>query len=632
MPSVEEEKPESIVLKKILVEKSLHVKEKVSPKEIVPAIEPLEYKISLETTGGMLNSETDEQDKVSLKYFILASEEEEREITPVVSGKTTLTGEKLEVEMDRIVYTKEELPLPDEEVKLISITAEHVDRDSGEEKEDEIKLVVHREDAIEKVLEKFSVLHEGKIPAHEKEEIESTYVPKSRKTYQPQDQKELVGKEKKSKKSLQPEKVHIKDKTPFVQDIIEAGIAETPQLRNENERGDFTPEKSEVPLGESMKGHDIKGKIQRMNQSGSTAPEIPVDKILNKEAKKMDDIQDGKKDENQDYTSAEVHSLDLSEEAQPELRKDVDLEHTVEDKEVPGEKPHTIFKPSVLKSEVVEMKAREKYSTEKQVPYDEGLGQLLTEKALLSDKKTGKKITPEKEEKTVFTTHLKKGKIGQSNAPEILPVEIEFDTVITGGMEGEVSMGEHGKGVISESIKKVAIQPPQSQDEKQIQEVHTIQDEHKETVDHKSRKDEIEEKQSTVGISDEKTSPEHSTGKSTSGTIKKEKGKLIDKLSSSKGILANGEDTYSSSVGKVITSKKAEGEKEYQKSEPAHLTEQATRLSSENKNLDALGESCEVLDVPAKSQAKRGEEDCCQILPRSACTICFRRVPPAIVF
>ncbi|XP_077641227.1 uncharacterized protein LOC144246701 [Lonchura striata] len=608
MPSVEEEKPESIVLKKISVEKSLHVKEKVSPKETVPAIQPYEYKISLETAGAILNSETDEQEKVSLKYFVLASEEEELEMTPVVSGKTTLTGEKLKVEMDYITYTKEELPLPDEEVKLISITSEHVERDSGEQKEDEIKLLVHREDTIEKGSEKFSVLHEGKIPDHGKEEIESTCIPKPRKPDQPKDLKGLTGKEKKSKKSLQPEKFHIKDKTSFVQDIIEADIAETPQLSDEKERGGFTPEKYEVPLEESMKGHGIQSKIQRLKKSGSTVPEIPIGKIHNKEAKKIEDIQDDETGKNLDFTSPEIHSLDLSEEAQPGLRKDVNLEYPIEDEEVPGEKPHTIFKPSVLKSEVVEMKAREKYSTEKEAHYEEGLGQLLTKKALLSDKKAGKKILPEKEEKTVFSSDLKKGKIRQSNAPESLPVEKEFDTVITGGMESEVPTGEHEKGIIPESVKKVAIQPPQSQDEKQIQEVHTIQDEHKETLADKSRKVKIEEKQSTEGISDEKTSPEHGIGKSTSGTMKKEKGKLIDKVSSSKGILEI-EDTYSSSIGKVITSKKAEGEKEYQKSEPAHLTEQASRILSENKNLDAPGESHEVLDVPAKSHAKRGEED-----------------------
>ncbi|XP_074404519.1 uncharacterized protein LOC141730449 [Zonotrichia albicollis] len=609
MPPVEEEKPESIVLKKISAEKSLHVKGKVSPKETVPAIEPLEYKISVETAGEILNSETEEQEKVSLKYFVLASEEEEPGMTPVVSGKTALTGEKLKVEMDHhITYSKGELPLPDEEVKLISITSEQVERDSGEEKEDEIKLLVQKEDAIEKVSEKLSVLHEGEIPSHEKEEIESTCVPKPRKPDQPRDQKGLLGKEKKTKKGLQPEKFHIKDKTSFVQDIIEADIAETSQLRNENERGGFTQEKDEIPLSESMKGHGIQGNIQRLKQSGSTVPGIAIDRSLNKEAKKIEDIQGDEKDMNLDFTSAEVHSLDLSEETQPELRKDVDLEHPTEDEEVPGEKHHTVFKPSVVKSEEIEIKVREKCSTEKEPHYEESLGQLLTEKALLSDKKTGKKILPEKEEKTIFSTHLK-GEIRLSNTPESLPVEKEFDTVITGGMESEVSTGEHQKGIICESVKKVAIQPPQSQDEKQIQEVHTIPDEHKETLANKSRKGKIEEKQSTEGISDEKASPEHGIGKSTSGTMKKEKGKLIDKVSSSKGILANGEDTHSSSIGKAITSKKAEGEKEYQKSEPAHLTEQATRLESENKNLDAPGESHEALEVPAKSRAKRGEED-----------------------
>lgn len=610
MPSVEEEKPESIVLKKILVEKSLHVKEKVSPKETVPAIEPLEYKISLETADRILDSERDEQEKVSLKYFILASEEKEPEMTPVVSRKTTLTGEKLEVEMDHITYTKDELPLLGEEEKLISIASEHAERDSGEEKEGEIKLIVHREDAIEKISEKFSVLHEGKIPGHVKEEeIESTCGPKPRKPYQPKDQKGLLGKEKKSKISLQPEKFHVKDKTSFLQDIVEAGIAETPQLRNENERGGFTPEKSDVSLGKSVKEHGIQSQIQRMKQSGSTVAEIPIDEFLNKEAKKMEDIQDDEKYKNLGFTSAEVDSLDLSEEAEPGLRKDVDLEHPTEDEEVPREKPDTIFKMSLLKSEIEETKAREKYSAEKEVHYEEGLRQSLTEKALLSDKKTGKKVIPEKEEKAIFSTHLRKGKIRQSDAPEILPVEKQLDTVMTEGLESEISVVEHEKGVISESIKKAAIQPPQSQDEKQFQEVHTIQDEHKETLAHESRKDRIEKKQSTEGIADEKASPEHGLGKSTSGTTKKGKGKLSDESSSSKGILANGEDNYSSSIGKIITSKKAEGEKECQKSEPAHLTEQATRLSSENKNLDASGESCEVLDVPAKSRAKRGEED-----------------------
>lgn len=661
MPPMEEEKPESIVLKKILVEKRLHVKERVSPKEAVldiQTVEPLEFKISLETADGILKPEGDEQEKVALKYFILAPEEEEPEMTPIISRKTTLTGEKIEVAIDHITYAKDEPPLPDEELKLISITSEHAERDSGEEKGGEIKLVVHREDVIEKVSDKFSALQEGKIPVPEKqEEIESIYVPKHilRESYEPKDQKRLLGKERKSKISLQPEEFPIKGKTSFVKDITDEGIAETPLLRREEERQVFTLEKSEVPLGESMKEHGIQNKTQWMKKSGTTVAEIPIDKILNKEANKMEIIQDDEKDENLDFTSAELHSLDLSEETEPALRKDVDLEHPTEDEEVPREKAYITFKPSVLKPQVVEGKAREKYSAEEgEVHYKEGSGKLLTEKALLSDKKTGKKIIPEKEEKTTFSTHLKKDKIRLSNAPAELPVEKEeFDTVFTGeGMEGEVSIGEHEKGVKdeivdrSESVKKVPFQPPGSQDKKQFQEVHTIQDECKETPALKSSKDKNEEKKSsltveevkisgkelpvTEGISDEKTSAKHGIGKSTSVPMKKEKGKLSDKISSGKGIPANGEVTYSSSIGK-ITPKKPEGEKEYRKSEPARLFEQASRLSSENRNLDAPGESCEVLEVPAKSHAKRGEEDCCQILPRSACTICFRRIPSAIV-
>ncbi|XP_009575190.1 PREDICTED: uncharacterized protein LOC104076136 [Fulmarus glacialis] len=655
MPPVEEEKLESIVLKKILVEKRLHEKERVSPKEPVldiQTVEPLEFKIPLETADGILKPVRDEQEKVALKYFVLAPEEEP-EMTPIVSRKTTLTGEKIEVAIDHITYAKDEQPLPDEELKLISIAPEHVERDSGEEKGDKVKLVVHREGAVEKVSDKFSILHEGKIPVHEKEEeIESTYVPKHipRDPYEPRDQKRLLRKERKSKMSLQPEEFPIKDKTSFVKDITEAGIAETLLLRSEEERGGFTLEKSEVPLGESMKEHGIQNKTQWMKKSGTTVADIATAKILNKEEKKIEITQDDEKDENLDFTLAELHSLDLSEETKPALRKDV------EDEEVPREKAYIIFKPSVLKPEVVERKAREKYSAEEgEVHYEESSGQLLTEKALLSDKKTGKKIIPEKEEKTTFSTQLKKDKVRQSNALEKLPVEkAEFDTVITGeGMEGEVSIGEHenrAKGEIvdrSESVKEVPIQPPGSQDKKQFQEVHTIQDECKETPALKSSKDKTEEKKSsltveevklsgkevpvTEGTSDEKTSAKYGIGKSTSVTMKKEKGKLSDKIPSSKGIPANGEVSYSSSIGKIITPKKAEGEKEYRKSEPAHMIEQASRLSTENRNLDALGESREVLDVPAKSHAKRGEEDCCQILLRSACTICFRRIPFAIV-
>ncbi|XP_010187026.1 PREDICTED: uncharacterized protein LOC104543988 [Mesitornis unicolor] len=662
MPPVEEEKPESIALKKILVEKCLHVKERVSPKETVldiQTVKPHEFKISLETADGILKPEGDKQEKVPLKYFILAPEEETPEMTSIVSRETTLRGEKIEVEIDNITYTKDEPPLHDEELKLISIAPEHAERGSGEEKGNEIKLVVHREGAVEKVSGKFDVFHEGKIPVHEKEkEIASNYMHKHipREPYEPQDQKRLLGKERKSKISLQTEEYPNKDKTSFAKDITEAGIAETPLLRSEEETRDFTVEKSEVPLGESMKEHGIQNKTQWMKKSDTTIAEIPINKILNKEAKKMDIIQDDEKDENLIFTSAELHSLDLSKETEPPLTKDFDREHPTEDEEVPREKDYINYEPSVFKAEVVEWKAGEKkFAEEGEAHYEESSGQLLTEKALLTDKKLGKNTIPEKGDKTTFSTHLKKDKIRQSNAPEKLPVEKEeFDIVITGkGMEDEVSIGEHEKEVKdqiadrSESVKKVLIQPPGTQDKKQFQEAHISQDEGKETAALKSSKDKTEENKLsfkmeevkllgkdfpvTEGTSDEKISAKHGIGKSTSVAMKKEKGKLSDKIPSSKGIPANGEVTYSSTIGKIITPKKAEREKEYQKSEPAHVAEQVSRLSSENKNLDAPGESHEVLDVPAKTHAKRGEEDRCQILPRSACTICFRRIPFAIV-
>lgn len=648
MPT-EEEKPETIVLKKILVEKRLHVKERVSPKESVleiQTVEPREFKISLETADGILKPEADKQEKVALKYFILTPEEEESEITPIVSRKTTFTGEKTEVAIDNI-YAKDETPLPNEELKLISVASEHMERDSGEEKGEKIKLVVHRECAIEKVSDKFSVLQEGKIPVHEKEEeIESTYVPKHmpRESHEPRDQKGLLVKDSNSKISLQPEEFPIQYKTSFVKDITEAGTAKTPLLISEEERGSFTLEKFEVPPGESMKEHGIQNKTQWMKKSGTVVAEMPVDKIFNKEEKKIEVIQANEKDGNLDFTSAELHYLDLSEVTEPAERKSIDREHPTEDEDISKGKAHTIFKPSVLKPERVERKARDKYSPEKEVHYEKSSGPLLTEKALVGDKKTGKKITPEKKEKTLFSTHFKKDKIIQSNAPEKLPVEKEeFGTVITG--EGsEASIGEHEKGVRdeifdrSESIKK--IQPPRNQADKQFQGVQIIEDGHKETPALKRSELKMEEKKSltmeevklsgeefpvTEGKSDAKTSAKHGTGIKTSVTMKKEKGKVSDKIPSSKGIPASGEVTYSSSIGK-ITSRKGEGDKEFQKSEPAHMNEQAIRLLSENRNLDASGKPHEVLDVPAKSHAKRGEEDLCQILPQSACSICFRRI------
>lgn len=656
MPPVKEEKPESIVLKKILVEKHLHVKERVSPEETVldiQVVEPLKFKFSLEKADGILKPEGDkqekgeEQEKVALEGEL---EEEKSEMTPTVSRKSTLTGEKTEVAIDHVTYAKDKPPLTDEELKFSTGASEHAGRDSGEEEEDDIKLIVHREGAVEKVSDELSVLQrkKRKVPVQEKEEeIVSTYIRK-RTPRQPYEPRDSLGKERKSKVSLQAEEFPIKDKISFIKDIAEAGRAETPLLKTE-ERGGFTLEKSEVPLGESMKEYGIQSNAQWMKKSDTTT-EIPIDKILNKEAKKMEVIQDG--DENIGFTSAELHSLVLYEETEPALRKDVDLEHPTEDKEVPREVVYIGLKPSVLKPEVVESKA--KYSAEEgDLNYEKGSGQLLAEKALLVDKKTGKKIIPEKGEKTTFSTHLKKGNIRQSNAPEKLTVEKEeFDTVITGkGMEGDVSMGERENGVKgeivdrSESVKEIPIQPPGIQDKKQFQEVHTIQCEVKETLAPKSSKDKTEEKSLTVeemkllgkelgvtgSTSDEKTSAKHGTGKNTPVTMKKEKEKLSDKIPSSKRIPANGEVTYSSSTDKNLTPKKAEKGKEYQKSEHDHVIEQVSRLLSENRNLDAPGESREVLDVPAKSHAKRGEEDCYQILPQSTCTICFRRIPFAIV-
>lgn len=636
MPSVKEEKPESIVLKKSLVEKHLHVKERVSPEETVldiQIVEPLEFKFSLETADGILKPEGDEQEKVALEG---EPEEEESEMTPTVSRKSTLTGEKTEVAIDHITYAKDEPPLTDEELKFSTIASEHAERDSGEEKEDDIKLIVHREGAVERVSDKFSVLQRNKrkVPVHEKEEeIVSTYIRKHtpRQPYEPRDS---LGKERKSKVILQAEEFPIKDKNSFIKDIAEAGRADTPLLKIEEERGGFTVEKSEVALGESMKEHGIQSNTQWMKKSDTTTTEIPVGKILNKEAKKMEIIQDG--DENIGVASAELHSLVLYEETELALRKDIDLEHPTEDKEVPREKVYIGLKPSVLKPEVVESKA--KYSAEEEVHYEEGSGQVLAEKALLVDKKTGKKIIPEKGEKTTFSTHLKKGNIRQSNTPEKLTVEKEeFDTVITGkGMEGGVSMGEREKGVKgeivdgSESVKEVPTQPPGIQDKKQFQEVDTIQCEDKKTLAPKSSKDKTEEKSLAVeevklsgkelgvpgNTSDEKTSAKHGTGKGTSVTMKKEKEKLSDKIPSSRRIPVNGEVTYSSSTDKNLTPKKAERGKEYRKSEHDHVIEQVSSLLSENRNLDAPGESREVLDVPAKSHAKRGEEDCYQILPQ----------------
>lgn len=651
MSPVEEDKTESIVLKKISVEKHIHVKERVSPKETVldvQMVEPLELKISLETADGILNLERDDQ--VALKYFVLAPEGGEPEMTHTVSRKTpTPTGEKREVTIDHLIYEKDEPLLPDGELKLIYMSSEYEESDSREERGGGTTLAVHKERAIERVSDKSRVLQERKIPVHEKGEVtESIYVPKHilKEPYEPGDQKRLR-KGRKSKIRLQPEESPIKDETSFVKNITEAKITETPLIRSE-ESGGFTLEKSEVPLEESMKHSDIQKKTQQIKKYGTTVAEICIDKILSKEANKMETIQD---DEKMDLTSAELYSLELlNKTTEPALKKGVDLEYPTEEEEVPREKSYRIFEQSIPKPQIVEMKAGAKYSAQEgeptEVHYVEG-SEILTEKALLSDRKISKRITSENKDKTTFSTHLKE-KFRQSSAPEKLPVEKEeFDTVITGGgMEGEVSIGEHEKGVTdeiadrTESVKKAPIQPPKRQDKEQFHKVHTSPDESEEAPSLKGSKAKTEEKkdsltveevkisgrelQGTEPTSDEKTAAKNGIRKSTSLSKKKEKENLPDKISSSKGISASETITHSSSIGKIITPKNV-GKKEYWKSEPTHMNEQASSLLSEGRNLDAPGESHEFLDVPAKSHAKRGEEDCCQILPQSAHIICFKR-------
>lgn len=657
---MEEEKPESIKLKKILVEKHMNIKERVSPKDIVldtQTVKPLEFKISLETADGILKPEEDEQEKEVLKYFILAPDEEEPEMTSVVSRKPPIKGEKIDVAIDHILYEKDEpLLVHDEELKLNSMISEHMEKDSAEEKGDEITLVVCREGALEEVSDNFSVLHEGEIPVHEKEEeTESICVPKHipREPYELRDQKRLLGKERRSKIHLQNEE-YSKNKKSFEKDITGAEIAETPLLKSEKQTGGFTLEKSEVLFEESANEHGTGNKTQWMKKSGTTVAEISIDNTLIKEAKKMEVIQDYDKDENMDLISAVLHPTDLSEETEPPLTKDVDLVSPAED-EIPREKPYVTIKPSVLKSEVVEeKKAREKYpAKEGELHYKDSSEHVSTEKALINDKKTGKKIIPTKEEKTTFSTHLKNDNIQQSHTLEKLPVRKEIDTVITAeGKEGNFFTAEQENRVKDEKAEryesiKIPFQPPERQDKKQCQEVRTIQDEHKEFPAFKSSKDKTEEKKLpmtveemklsgkeqpvTESTSDEKSSAKRGTGKSTPITIEKANGKLSDKAPLSKGITGNEEVTYSSSIGKIITPKKSEGDKEQRKSEFAHMAEQVSRFSDENRNLDAPGEPREVRDVPAKPHAKRGEEDCRQILLRSACTICFRTTPFAIV-
>lgn len=660
MPPVEEDKTKSIVLKKISVEKHAHIKERVSPKETVldvHMVEPLELKTLLETADGILKSEGCEQEQVPLKHFMLPPEGEELEMTHLISRTPTPTGETREVAVGHIIYEKNEPLLVDEKLQLICLSSEHEETVSREGKRDEAKLAVNEEGDIERVSDKSRLLEEREIPAHEKGgENESTYVPSliPRGPFEPRDKKRFLRKERKPDISLQHEEPPIKDKISFVKSITEAEISDTPLLTSEEKRGEFTLEKSEVPPGESMKDRDMQKKAQQMKKSGPTIAEIPMYKILNKEAKKMEIIQDDEKDEKRDFISLDLHPLEFSDETtEPALKKDSDLEHPNEEKVVPRVKAHRDFEQCILNPRAVEIKTGEKYSAEEGEPIEvhceEGLETLLTEKALLSDKKPGRGIISEKKDKTIFSTHSKKDKFRQSNAPEELPIgKQEFDTMIIGeGMESEVSIGEHEKGVgdeianRSESAKKVLIQLPRIQDKKLFQKLHTTQDESEKAPDVKSSKIKTEEKEAPLtveevklsgrvlqeieGISDEKPAAENDIRKSTSVTKKKEKEMLPGKITSGKGIPASGEITYSSSIGKIITPKKVEGGKEYWKSEPAHVIEQASSLLSDDRNLDASGESHQVLDVPTKPHAKRGEEDYCQILPQSACTICFKR-------
>lgn len=639
MPPVEEDKTESIVLKKISVEKHAHIKERVSPKESdldIQMVEPLELKTLLETADGLLKSQGYEQEQVILKYFVLPPGEE-LEMTHLISRTPTPTGETKEIAMGHIIYEKNEPLLVNEELQLICVSSEHEEIVCREGKRDEAKLAVHEEGDIERISDKSRLLQEKEIPAHEKGgENESNYVPSliPRRPFDPRDKKRFLRKERKSNISLQHEELPIKDKTSFVKIITQAEISDIPLLTSEEKRGEFTLEKSEILPGESTKDRGMQKKAQQMKKSGTTVAEIRMYKILNKEAKKMEIIQD--------------HEKESDETTEPALKKDIDLEHLSEEKVVPKVKAHRVFEQYILCPQVVEMKTGEKYSAEEGEPIElhceEGLETLLTEKALLSDKKPDRRIVPEKKDKTIFSSHLKKDKFGQSNAPEELPVgKQEFDTVIIGeGMEREVPIGEYEKGVgdeianRNESAKKVPIQPPRNQDKKLFQKLHTTQYESEKAPDVKSSKIKTEEKKAPLtveevklsggvlqeieGISDEKPAAENDIRKSTSVTKKKEKEMLPGK-----GIPASGEITYSSSIGKIITPKKVEGGKEYWKSEPAHVIEQASSLLSDDRNLDASSESHQVLDVPAKPHAKRGEEDYCQILPQSACNICFKR-------
>lgn len=653
MPPVEEDKTESIVLRK----KHAHIKERVSPKETVldvQMVEPFELKTLLETAGGLLKSERCEQEQVILKYFVLPPEGEELEMTHLISRTPTPTGETKEVAMGHVTYEKNEPLLVDEELQLICVSSEHEETVCREEKRDEAKLAVHEEGDIERVSDKSRLLQEREIPAYEKGgENESTYVPSliPRGSFDPRDKKRFVRTERKSNVSLQHEEPPIKDKTSFVKTVTQAEISGNPLLTSEEKRGEFTLEKSEITPGESVKDHGMQKNAQQVKKSGTTVAEIPMYKILNKEAKKMEIVQDHENDEKRDFTSLNLHPLELSDETtEPALKED--LEHLNEENVVSRVKAHRDFEQYVLYPQVVDMKTGEKYSAEEEpieLHYEEGLESLLTEKALLSDKKPGRRIISEKKDKTIFSSPLKKDKFRQSNAPEELPMgKQEFDTEIIGeGMEREVSIGEHEKGVgdeianRNESAKKVPIQPPRNQDKKLFQKLHTAPYESEKAPDVKSSKIKTEEKKAPLtveevkltggalqeieGISDEKTASENDFGKSTSVTKEKEKEMLPGRMTSGKGIPESKEITYSSSIGKIITPKKVEGGKEYWKSEPAHVIEQAGSLLSGDRNLDASGESHQVLDVPAKPHAKRGEEDYCQILPQSACTICFKR-------
>ncbi|XP_010217682.1 PREDICTED: uncharacterized protein LOC104572225 [Tinamus guttatus] len=608
MPPVEEEEIETIVLKKISVEKRLHVKEIASPKETILDIqtgEPLEIKISPKRVYGTQKPEGDEREKEDLKYFVMAPEGEELEMTHVDSRKSpTLTYEKEEAAIDHITYVKDKPLTPDEELESIYIASEHKERDSREENLGKTELVIHKEDVPERLLGKSRVPHKENIPVHEKEVVvESNSVHKYI-SPEPHDQKSVLRKDRKSKIRLQPEEFPLKGKTSFVKDITDTGVAETSLLKNEEEGGCFTSERSEEVLGESVKKYDTEEKAHETEKSHTTVAGIPIDKILSNKVKKMEATQNNEKNEHLGLPLEKLDSFELPEETEPIMKKDVNLDHTADGTEPSRGKTRQIIKQSI-KPRLEEMQAGEKYSAVEGEPteahYEEHSGP------------------------------------SQSTPHEKIPVEKEFDTVITReGTESELSLGKYEKGAREEiadkfePVKKVLIQPSRIHDKKQHQKVQlalqATQDEREEPPALKNvSKVETEENKSPLsveeakvsggelpgmeGTSDEKSIIKYGVGKIIS-VNRKEKEKLSDKTPSSKESTAYGEVPCTSSIGKTITPKKVEdlniGKKEYQKSEPARVIEQASSLSGENLDLDEPGESQEVVDVPAKSHAKRG--------------------------